>query len=170
EKKSVNRAPATKTLPEKTKKSNKDTDGSETPGEGDEGWPHPGGNTNEPGDRRPSEVKPADEGNEKKGVQKAVSLSKFTPVCINKNSGRYAVTIVPLEDCVEGCIDLFLSAESQRYKAPLKAVKVIGGDCEVNDNRIKGLRFKSNEPIKMSIEIDYTDYCSMEVLAYAVKK
>lgn len=171
EKKNVKRKPVTKTLPEKTKKPKKGSDGgSETPGEGDEGWPHPGGNTNEPGDRPPSEVNPSEKGNEKKGTDKAVSLSKFTPVCINKDSGRYAVTIIPLEDCEEGCIDLFLSAESQRYKAPLKTVRIIGGDCVVNDNRIKGISFKSNMPIKMSIEIDYTDYCSMEVLAYAIKK
>ena len=171
EKKTVYRKPVTKTLLGKTKKPKKETGGGiETLGKGDEGWPHPGGNTNESGDRPPSEVNLSDKGNEKKGIQKAVSLSKFTPVCIDKDNGRYAVTVVPLEDGEEGCIDLFLSAESQRYKAPLKTVKVIGGDCEVSDNRIKGLCFKSNESIKMSVEIDYTDYCSMEVLAYAVKK
>ena len=64
-----------------------------------------------------------------------------------------------------------MSGETDSYKAPIKNVSLIGGSTalEINDNKIKGFEFVAGQAIKMNIELDYYDFCPMEVKAYAYK-
>ena len=99
-----------------------------------------------------------------------VSAEKFVCMCIDKNVGKYMIMIVPNQSGENGQIELFLSAETQRYAAPIKNVTVIGGTASYKNNIISGLKFVKGQPIRISLELDYTDYCSMEVDMYATSK
>ncbi len=172
EKRMVSRKAFNKLDSSKTSKiKNESGEANENQGYGDLGWFHKDEKQTKNNNVPSSNVTPTSIGNESKGSKKELTLSKFSPVCVDKNNGIYAVTFVPVSNVENGCIELFLSAESQNYKAPLKSARVIsGGNCYINDNKIMGLKFKANESIKLKIGIDYNDYCSMEVLAYAIKK
>lgn len=111
-------------------------------------------------------------GNETKKVDKgfkSTSLNKFLPVCVNVKKGQYALIIAPSIDADEGKISLFISAETDRYPIPiLNAKLIIGtGHIEIEGNSIKGLIFKKDTTIRLFLEIDYSDVCSLEVEAYA---
>ena len=75
---------------------------------------------------------------------------------------------VPTEDGNNGIIHIELSAESGSYPAPVTNASIIGqGNLVVDEGDIKGLTFKKDVPIKIAIQLDYSDYCSMEVKVYA---
>ena len=77
----------------------------------------------------------------------------------------------PNEDAEQGTLEVFLSAETEKYKAPIKKATLINGQVlDVNDNKIEGLNFKNNEQIRMRVDLDYYEHCSLEVNVYVVKK
>ena len=100
----------------------------------------------------------------------AIAPAKSRVVCTDKANGHYVVTFVPTTTATDGILDLFMSAESQNYNA-----SIICASCDGNrgltfkDNRIKGLCFTEGVPVKLHIQLDYHDYCSMEVKAYGNK-
>lgn len=149
--------------------SNTSTGDSELGGDGEE-WPHPGGRTENPGYKPGVESHSIENGDKGAGKMSSISLNKFRPICVDKETGKYVLVITPNESGSQGCLELFLSAESQRYKAPIIIADVIGGECQFHSNRITGLEFKKGELIRISLELDYSDYCSMEVKAYAISK
>lgn len=99
-----------------------------------------------------------------------IAPAKTRVVCANKENGQYIVTFVPTANASVAVIDLFMSAESQNYNA-----KIVGATCDscpgisFSDNRISGLAFAENVPIRIKVQLDYHDYCSMEVKAYGNK-
>ena len=108
-------------------------------------------------------------------VEHRKSLSAIAPAksrifCTDKVSGKYTVTFVPSADAENAVLDLFMSAESQNYDA--KILKVSSEVCPgitFEKNRISGLTFKEGVPVKISVQLDFLDYCSMEVKAYGNK-
>lgn len=90
----------------------------------------------------------------------------------DKTKGQYAISIMPNKDSENCYAEIFLSAESGRYSAPLLNAKVIGNPkANIGKNGvIKNLNTKKNQPLKMLIHLDYTEYCSMEVSLYEYKK
>lgn len=100
----------------------------------------------------------------------AIAPAKSRVVCADKAKGQYVVTFVPTTTATDGILDLFMSAESQNYNA-----SIISASCDGNegltfkDNRIRGLSFTEGVPVKLYIQLDYHDYCSMEVKAYGNK-
>lgn len=96
-----------------------------------------------------------------------IDAKKVRVVCLNKDRGEYSVAFVPSISADDGYLELFLAAESQNYEAPIKNVMGIGqSTLEIEKNKIKNISFKSNEPVRLKITLDYHDYCSMEVKAY----
>lgn len=92
-------------------------------------------------------------------------------MCMDKNSGKYVVMFVPDADGVNGLIEFELSAEAGSYPAPLVNASLIGqGSVKVSGNKLTGVDFRKGIPIKVMLQIDYSDYCSMEVSACADKK
>ena len=78
---------------------------------------------------------------------------------------------VPDFDGTNGLIMFELSAETGSYPAPLAGASLIGqGSVQVSGNKLTGVEFKKDVPIKVIIQLDYSDYCSMEVSACADKK
>lgn len=99
-----------------------------------------------------------------------ITASKIRVVCLNKDAGEYSITFVPASSAENGRFDLFLSAESQDYNAPIiSAIGMGQPPLTVNENRISGLSFTANTPVRLKVTIDYRDYCSMEVKAYGNK-
>jgi len=99
----------------------------------------------------------------------AISAVKSRVMCTNKNLGEYTITFVPNASATNGIISLFMSAESQNYDASLISATVNGAVAEVSGNKIVGLTFTENTPIKLAVKINFHDYCSMEVKAYGNK-
>lgn len=99
----------------------------------------------------------------------AVSTSKSRVMCTNKNLGEYTITLVPNVSATDGMVTLFMSAESQNYNAVLISASANGTALKVSGNQISGLSFTQNVPIKLSVKIDFHDYCSLEVKAYGNK-
>lgn len=110
-----------------------------------------------------------------KPIEHRITLSVIAPaktriVCADKENGKYVVTFVPTVSATNGIIDLFMSAESQNYPAHIAAVFCEGQPSIVfKDNRISGLSFEENVVVKLNVQLDYYDYCSMEVKAYGNK-
>lgn len=98
-----------------------------------------------------------------------ISAVKLRVMCTNKNLGEYTVTFVPNTSATDGIISLFMSAESQNYDASLISAAADGAELAVSGNKISGLTFTENVPVKLSVKIDFHDYCSMEVRAYGNK-
>ena len=69
-------------------------------------------------------------------------------------------------------IELFFSAETQRYKAIIKKATIFGKNTllSVNDNKINDVQFEKGKLLKLCVYIDYYDYCSMEAELYATSK
>jgi hypothetical protein len=99
-----------------------------------------------------------------------IAATKVRVVCLNKDSGEYSVTFVPTESAVNGYLDLFLSAESQNYKASIITAMGLGqSNIQIKGNRISTLTFNANTPIRLKVVLDFDEYCSMEVKAYGNK-
>lgn len=130
----------------------------DTGGEGSSGGSG-GGGTNVGKSRKHPTVK-------RRGLVR-VMPSKTRVVCLDKDEGKYSVTFVPLVSAKNGYFELFLSAETQNYAAPIVSVKDMGhADLIVEGNKIKGLEFVANKSTVLLVTIDHNDYCSMEVNAY----
>lgn len=136
----------------------------------DEEWFHTDGHTDNPG-KRPGQEAHIEKGLEVQAPNKiSVGLEKFVPICVDKEAGKYVLLIVPKEDGENGCMELYLSAETQKYEAPIKKATLIGGSIELNGNVCSGFKFVKGQPLRISLELDFYDYCSMEVSMYADQK
>lgn len=135
------------------KKINPDVD--PKPGDGNEGYKSADSKT--PDDKRKKII--------------SVPSSKTRVLCKNRKSGEYALIFTPTQDCDEAFIDVYMAAESQDYQADLvSATDSKGNSLEVKGGKIDGLAFKANEEIRLSIKINYSEMCAMEVKGFGNKK
>lgn len=138
---------------------------------GDEiAWFHDNGHIENKGykEGQPAHIEDGDSA--KKPLQKMVSLKKCIPVCVDKENGQYMFMIVPDENAMNGTLELYLSAETQDYMAPLKSAMVLGGNhVTVKKNKIIGIEFEKDKTIRLKVEIEYSELCAMEVRAYATE-
>ncbi len=137
----------------------------------EEEWFHNGGKVINPGPKAGQEAH-IEEGEDKKRPKKTeVALTKFVPVCVDKDKGIYVCVLEPSVNSDEGEIHIFLSAETQSYAVKIINASVNGGTTvSVKDNIISNLKLKKGSSLRIKIEIDYFDICSLEVKLYAVKK
>lgn len=138
----------------------------------EEEWFHPGGNT-ENRSSKPGQPAHYEFGRGKQEQKRThVSIEKMTCMCVNRKDGKYILMIFPNDDCKEGVIELFFSAETQRYKAIIKKATIFGKNTllSVNDNKINDVQFEKGKLLKLCVYIDYYDYCSMEAELYATSK
>lgn len=127
-----------------------------------------GGNHSGDGDGRGVGKGPHKE-SKKKTLVGIVPL-KARVVCLNKDRGEYSVTFVPSVSADNGHIELFMSAETQNYTAPIvQAVGIGQSGIEIENNKIKNVVFTEKKPVRLKVAIAYHDYCSMEVKAYGNK-
>lgn len=134
-------------------------------------WPHTNNpKPTPPSPKPPSPIAPNPEGKQKTNKTFEVVPSKFLPICLDTKKGKYVLMFVPAINGVNGKIELYLSGENGIYHAPVVNASLIGGgEVLVNENKLSGLEFKKDTPLRISVDLDYSDYCSMEVKAYADK-
>ncbi len=98
---------------------------------------------------------------------RAVSLAKVRSICLNKEEGRYHLSLIPNVTASSGQVEIFVSAETDRYKAPIRDIQVMNQpDANFEGNRIVDLQFIEGEAIRIQLLIDYFDYVAMEVRAH----
>lgn len=158
--------------PGKNNTDDKEERGGHKEPEGNDGeWFHPGGHTEHPETKEPQPAHEEEGGDDAKPSKRTVSLEKFVPVCIDKEKGQYMFMIIPNDTATDGAIELFLSAETQNYEAPIKSAVVIGGNqVALKGNVLTGLNFEKGQTIRLRVELDYREMCAMEVRAYATSK
>ena len=145
--------------------------GSKEPGGDDKEWFHGNGKIDKHISRPPQSAHLEPFGD--KGIlsKKTVSLINFCPICLNKKEGDYVLSITPHEDVENGFIELFLSAETQNYEAPLCSASIIGGkSLTVDRNKIANIQLRKNKSTRLKIKLNYFDTCAMEVRVYAIKE
>lgn len=111
------------------------------------------------------------DGNRKQARLKNVERYSFIPICVDRNRGVYVFLLRLDEDVEDGILEVFLSAETQRYNAPIKEASLINGQrIKVTGNKIEGLNFKQDEDMRIRVRMEYYDYCSLEVIVYDMEK
>lgn len=137
-------------------------------GGNDLGYPHNGGHTDQHTGRKEDNVHIEGPGTEKMPTRKAVTLEKFVPVRVDKEKGIYMFKLIPSINATNGEIEVYLSAETSIYEAPIKSAQLIGGnECTVSGHIIKGVPLTKDSELRMKIELDYYEICSLEVKIYA---
>lgn len=139
---------------------------SDVPGEGGSGSQGNGGNGGNGGGSNPGDGG-GDVPVEHKKKLVPISATSVRNVVRNKSTGEYTIVFIPGTSASDGILELFMSAESQNYDA--KIIGVTCADCpniKFSQNRITGLSFTEKTPLRLNIQLDYHDYCSMEVKAY----
>lgn len=127
-----------------------------------------GGTRSGDGDGRGDGKGPHKEGKKKNLV--SILPLKARVVCLSKDRGEYSVTFVPSISADNGYIELFMSAETQNYTAPIVHAVGIGQQgIEIENNKVKNIAFTEKKPVRLKVTIAYHDYCSMEVKAYGNK-
>ena len=97
----------------------------------------------------------------------SVAAASVRNVVRNKNSGEYTIVFTPSVSASNGILDIFMSAESQNYDATITNASCAEcPDLKFSKNRISNLTFFEKRPIRINIQLDYHDYCSLEVKAY----
>lgn len=85
----------------------------------------------------------------------------------NKATGEYTIVFTPACSAIDGTLEVFMSAESQNYEAPIIAASC--SDCpdlKIKENKIENFIFSENKTLRVNIQLNYHDYCSLEVKAY----
>ena len=66
---------------------------------------------------------------------------------------------------------MFLSAESQNYKAEIvSAMLADGSKLTVNNGKVEGLTFEKDRAVKLNIKMRWPGLCAMEVKGYGNKE
>lgn len=97
----------------------------------------------------------------------AISAASVRNVVRNKSTGEYTTVFTPVSSATNGILEVFMSAESQNYEASIVAASCSEcPDLKFDKNRITNLTFTEKKAIRLNIQLDYHDYCSLEVKAY----
>ena len=164
-------------LDNKISTTNSENDESKSPanpifGNGDLDYPHDDGKTNKNSNTKQPSPSDYTSGNKSSAnIAKEIKPSKFLYLCKNPEHGEYMINFVPSITANNGSLSLFLSGETDAYKAKLISAKEIGGEnLNIVGNQITGLNFVKDKDLRIILKLDYSDYCSMEVKAYVNTK
>ena len=99
----------------------------------------------------------------------SVAPAKERTVCTDKTHGMYRIVFTPSVAVTDGYLKVYQAAESQEYDAVLLNVTCDGQEVPFVGNTITGLNMEAKKPVVLNIQIDYSDYCALEVKAYGYK-
>ena len=99
----------------------------------------------------------------------SVAPAKERTVCMDKTQGKYRITFTPSVNVADGYMKVYQAAESQEYDAVLLNVTCDSQEVSFKGNTISGFNLEAKKPITLTIQIDYSDYCALEVKAYGYK-
>ena len=139
------------------------------PGEGGSGNQNSGGSGGNGGGHNPGS------GGGDMPVEHRKSLSAISPTNVrnlvrDKDSGKYTIVFVPSVSATDGILEIYMSAESQNYNALIVSAECTDcPDLTFKKNKIENLVFTAQKALRIDIQIDYSDFCPMEVKAYGNK-
>ncbi len=136
------------------------------PGEGGSGSKGNGGHGGEGGGDNPGDGGGSSPVEHHKKYS-SIAAANVRSMVRNKSTGEYTIVFTPSSSAEDAFLEIYMSAESQNYDA--KIVNATCADCpdiKFSKNRITNLSFTEQKPLKISIQLDYHDYCSLEVRAY----
>ncbi|PER24595.1 hypothetical protein CN490_22560 [Bacillus cereus] len=152
------------------------TDGEESghvPGEGGSGGGG-GGGTTEPGGERT--IDPDKVGNvgvkEKKAMKSVPVKNQQKYACANKKAGQYRFTIMSQKVIKRGELKFKVMGEQTDFDLPIVQAKFADNRIvvdSISDNTILFSSTVKTKTLNIDIQIDYSDYCVMEVSVYEVK-
>ena len=139
---------------------------SDLPGEGGSGSQGQGGHGGNGGGSNPGDGG----GNipvEHRKKLSSISATSVRNVVRNKEKGEYTIVFTPGSSATDGILEVFMAAESQNYDAPIIAASCSEcPDLQFSKNKITNLVFNEKKSLRLNIQLDYHDYCSLEVKAY----
>jgi hypothetical protein len=80
--------------------------------------------------------------------------------------GKYEIYVTSAEPIENGQIQIYMSAETDKYKADINVAKQGGKALEISENIIKGVKLEKSIKSTIQVEFDYSDVCSLEVALY----
>ena len=97
----------------------------------------------------------------------AISALSVRNMVRNKITGEYTIVFIPASSATNGTLEVFMSAESQNYEATIVAASCSEcPDLKFEKNKINNLTFTEKKALRINIQFDYHDYCSLDVKAY----
>lgn len=97
----------------------------------------------------------------------SISVANVRSVVRSKSTGEYTIVFTPGSTATDGVLEVFMSAESQNYDASIISVECPEcPDLKYSANKITNLIFTEKKALRLNIQLDYHDYCSLEVKAY----
>lgn len=103
-----------------------------------------------------------------KHIPKQIGLEKFVFFAPDRTNGKYVIMLIPAANGNDGVVELEIAGEVYNSPVTIKSATQVGGKAlNVDQNKIVGLQFEKGKQIRISLELDYHDYCALEVNAYA---
>ena len=110
---------------------------------------------------------PSEDGNHKQPKIRRVKAGTSRFVCTDEALGEYRMFIVPEVSEKNGVLAVNAVAELNTYEASIVSAKAKDGSLlKIEGNKITGLNFKKGEQLQISLNLDYSDYVSLEVEWY----
>lgn len=111
----------------------------------------------------------------KKSIEKKLQevLLNKRLICVNAKSGIYNLNFVVPKKALEAKLEFKLLGEQSNFKLPIKSAKVLIGNgsvTSIQDNKVFLSNLDKGESLKLEVEVEFDEYCMMEVAYYARKK
>lgn len=139
---------------------------SDVPGEGGSGGKSHGGNGGPGGGDNPGDGGGGPPAEHRKKFT-AISAANVRNVMRSRETGEYTILFTPKISAENGILEILMSAESQNYDASILSASCTEcPDLKFNGSKITNLTFTAKKTLRLNIQLDYHDYCSLEVKAY----
>lgn len=110
---------------------------------------------------------PSEDGNQNRTRFKTIESGSSRFICINHNLGEYRMILIPAKKEDNAGVAINAVAELNTYAADIVSASLGDGTpLIVERNLITGLHFQKDEPIRINLKMDYTEYVSLEVEWY----
>ncbi|GAB6256931.1 hypothetical protein [Peribacillus sp. N1] len=152
------------------------TDGEESghvPGKGRSGGGDGGGTTEPGGDKTIDPDKGGNVGIKEEEATKSVPVKNQQKyACANKKAGQYRFAITSQKAITKGELKFKVLGEQNEFDLPIVQARFADNGIvvdSISDNTIRFSSTAKTKSLNVDIEIDYSDYCVMEVSVYEVK-
>lgn len=116
---------------------------------------------------------PTSQGTNKKDTYKQSEIQNSRLICSNSQEGLYKYRFIVPSNAKNGRLEFFISGEQSEFELPVLSVKKIKGSfdhvyCE--NGKVYIVDVKKGDDVTLELNVDFNDYCMMEVDYYESKK
>lgn len=112
---------------------------------------------------------PSEEGRQNKTRFKSIEAGSSRAICTDEHSGNYRMILIPKKKERNAAVAINAVAELSTYAADIVSAELSDGTVlAVEGNRITGLHFQKDEPVRINLKMNYTEYVSLEVEWYGI--